>query len=265
KLLDKIFLPPQDDSTVNKVVHSLRKNKSWTFPGKQAGERQFHEPFTGLLNAIKDEVQKLCKLEVYKNLKFEMYDANMNEGVDNDEPLKPDIIARQASISTSNKVASWKEIEFVGEVKAQWPDLVAQAATYARAILAFQRNRRWVPVIFFKHTSMEVKIGIFTASWLCMTKKSMSIADTSSAGFGSFVKNIARIVACNSRWHGGFDTSCNDQVIYIPRCGQYVFEDQIFSRDSVRGCRTRIYLVRKPDEETKIDTEQQGMDRRVES
>jgi putative component of membrane protein insertase Oxa1/YidC/SpoIIIJ protein YidD len=88
----------------------------------------------------------------------------------------------------------------------------------------------------------------------------MIIEDTLSTGFTSFVKEIARMVACNSRWHAGFDTSCNNEFIYIPGCGQYAFEENICSRQSVRGRRTRVDLVRKLDEETKTNTEQQGMD-----
>jgi hypothetical protein len=247
-LFEKIFpAHPHVDRITERVKKAKRK---FAFP-KNTTESHYYEPFAELLNTIIDAMNSLGLLtdeHIYKHLRFETYDKPMNAGTDTDDPIKPDLIARQRDPSNSKPLrqpASWKEVEFCVEVKDQWAPLIAQAATYARCILAFQRNRRFVPVIFFKHSSMEVKFGVYTASWVCISSTALNIADKNPDGFKKLVGEMARIIDCKSRWSAGFDSTCNNQFIHIPGAGLYKFTENMCNRQTVRGRRTRVDLIEK--------------------
>jgi hypothetical protein len=213
------------------------------FPEKGV-EPLYYLPFSKLLNHIKNIMKNngLMKDSIYTNIEFEVYDREMSDGTDNDAKLKPDLIARQTP-TTPPSSASWREVELCAEVKSNWPELIAQANTYARCLFAFQRNRRFVPMIFFKQDTMEVKFGMYTAAWLCHSEQGLKLRTDN--GFKGFVEQIGRLFSCSSRWTGGFDLSTNNGECYIPGYGVYEFKENLCYRISARGRRTRVDVIQK--------------------
>ncbi|HEV7738434.1 MAG TPA: hypothetical protein VGO47_13830, partial [Chlamydiales bacterium] len=220
--------------------------KELEFPPKGSSESDFYGPLSRLLNNVKNEMTTLGVMgSIYAKLKFEVYDKEMADGTDNDAKLKPDIIARQKDTPATvlPKSASWRQVELCVEVKSNWSDLVAQASTYARCLFGFQRNRRFVPMIFFKQDAMEVKFGMYTTAWLCHSEPGHRL--TQRDGFEYFVKQIARLFSCENRWQAGFDCSTNNGKCYIQGHGVYDLKENICYRISARGRRTRVDIIKK--------------------
>jgi hypothetical protein len=243
-------LPPADVlMIVEKLLNGKQLNDYLEHLGLplQGPESLYYLPFSKLLNNVKTVMTALgfTAGSVYANVEFEVYDREMADGTEDDAKLQPGIIARQKDMSktTLPDSASWREVELCVEVKMNWSDLVAQASTYARCLFAFQRNRRFVPMIFFKQDTLEVKFGMYTPAWLCHSQKGLELRVES--GFQDFVKCIARLFSRGSRWQAGFDSSTNNRECYIPGYGVYELKQNICYRISARGRRTRVDVIQR--------------------
>ncbi|HEV7737533.1 MAG TPA: hypothetical protein VGO47_09210, partial [Chlamydiales bacterium] len=243
-------LPPADILTiVEKLLNGKQPNdylEDLGFP-KKGLESRYYLPFSKLLNNVKTAMTTLgfTAGSVYANVEFEVYDREMADGTDNDAKLKPDIIARRKDTPETvlPASASWRQVELCVEVKSHWSELVAQANTYARCLFAFQRNRRFVPMIFFKQDAMEVKFGMYTTAWLCHSEPGLELR--AESGFRDFVEQIARLFSCRNRWQAGFDRSINNGECYIQGHGVYNLKENICYRISARGRRTRVDIIQK--------------------
>ncbi|KIJ41909.1 hypothetical protein M422DRAFT_31551, partial [Sphaerobolus stellatus SS14] len=243
RLFDEMYPMPNDqdlDRIVKKAFPNIKKLGG--FP-KSTLERDFYIPLKKRLNAVKTAMEAcgLLKDSIYKDIQFEEWTGEMVEGLEKDEPLQPDLIARDKS--RQGLSAHWAEIELGVEVKNSWPDLIAQASTYARCLFSLQRSRRSVVMLFFNFTSLELRFGLYTPAWLCVSKTSLKLTK-SGPNIKSFIRQMARIYICKDRVSAGFDPSCNNKSIYIPTLGLYNFEENLCYRSSVRGRRTRVDIVR---------------------
>ncbi|KAI0290832.1 hypothetical protein BC826DRAFT_525347 [Russula brevipes] len=78
------------------------------------------------------------------------------------KPLKPDCVGIFGNPPGTRKI-SWRAVEVVIEVKNRVEELVRQAATYARCVLASDRRRSFAVAIGFNHNTYEVSFSYCTA------------------------------------------------------------------------------------------------------
>jgi hypothetical protein len=213
------------------------------FP-ERGGEREYYRPFCTLVLAIRD-AGRLFHLfpahGVFASLQWEPYDREMRDSPDNDHPIKPDILAFQGRPDSSPKT-SWTEVGVCVEVKSDLRPLAIQGTTYARAHFAHQRNRRWLPMIWFTHPNMRVSFALYTAAWVCHTDLPISL--TTVDGFAEFVYHIGRLFACTDPWEAGFSHNINNHACDLGDIwGYYNIAKSLCVRHSVRGRRTRVDVL----------------------
>ncbi|KIJ39335.1 hypothetical protein M422DRAFT_32786 [Sphaerobolus stellatus SS14] len=227
-LFDTMYpMPPDMELEKIIVLASTHINKLDKFP-RTKSEPHFYLPLQERLNAVKDALTKLDLMEksIYKDIKFEQWYIPMAAGIDGDEPLKLDLIARDTS-KRDTASAHWAEIAFCAEVKDNWTDLI--------------RSRRSVVVLFLNCATLELRFGLYTSAWLCVSKTPLNL--TKKDDIEVFIKQMARIYMSTDRLSAGFDTSCNNRSIHIPTLGLYNYQQNLCYRSSVRGRRTRVDII----------------------
>ncbi|KAF8305821.1 hypothetical protein DL93DRAFT_2065954, partial [Clavulina sp. PMI_390] len=90
------------------------------------------------------------------------YDREITDGVDGAPNLKPDLIGlMEAKAFHPEERAPWSALDVVVEVEESWPELVAQAGTYARALLNAHPIRTYALIIGYNHVEGEVRFLFF--------------------------------------------------------------------------------------------------------
>lgn len=159
----KVLLDLSDYDIAVDPVEICRGVKLPTYkrpPGK-VEERDFYSPMCTFLN----ECLKACKANLKRegkvkdgwlwDLRFNVWDKPMNERVGHAHALRPDIagVNRTAELDDCYwffyvDVEDKPSMKIVGEVKLKtWAELVAQAATYARAMFSASPLRTFCIVI----------------------------------------------------------------------------------------------------------------------
>jgi hypothetical protein len=203
-VLNDIF-GPVDDQMVEKVFGALvdgglgpengimhypdASGVSCTFPLANALERAFYGPWTSLLNAIVRTTEvTLCKpLPFYTNLFFSVYDKEMKDSYIKSHSIKPDLLGllttepqerlvyrkgnpdRKREAKVEKIFRYWWMVKVACEVKADWPDMVAQMGTYARCMLASMPSRRYALLIALNQKTMESRFCFFHRGGLMST------------------------------------------------------------------------------------------------
>jgi hypothetical protein len=105
--------------------------------------------------------------------------------------LKPDLIIPPTVV---NAAEGPTKITVVGEVKDNLPAMVAQSATYARALLGAHPSRAFAAALAYKHDTSQVRLLIFHRSGVHSTLPARLVNGTEwdSEGCTQFVE----IVAC---------------------------------------------------------------------
>ncbi|KAI0318789.1 hypothetical protein OF83DRAFT_897456 [Amylostereum chailletii] len=143
------------------------------------GERGNYSPLQSLLDCIlaaqPQSHQAHCPIRII------IYDKQMADSVENEAPIKPDLLGCKPSIlgEVTGKDPlriKWSEVELVLEVKDSWPEMLAQTAVYARAML--NEGSRWfAPALMFNHRSKSIRfgfpsrVGLYTTTELFLTQQ----------------------------------------------------------------------------------------------
>ncbi|KAJ3769434.1 hypothetical protein FB446DRAFT_812091 [Lentinula raphanica] len=120
-------------------------------------------------------------------LVFHKYNKDMGDGIDGAAPLKPDIAGTGTKVRPST--CYWKlpsdvseqdqsrvAIKIAVEVKADWPKLLWQSATYGRAEMATIPLRSFSLVIAINHIKHDLRFLIFHHGGITATK-ALSLRD----------------------------------------------------------------------------------------
>ncbi|KAL4258679.1 hypothetical protein AB1N83_007173 [Pleurotus pulmonarius] len=193
---------PADPIVVTRVLELLKKKQvfsttlggdrvvltDWPAPG--AGERQFYAPFVDKLNAIIDAFQFLYPNQYARSFfcgtRFYVYDRSMLGSVDGEAALKPDLLASKSPLDGGLRIY-WYHAMLGGEVKLSWPELVAQAATYARCIFAATEHRVFIPILCLNHAEGSFRLCLYHRGGL-LASTAMNLKTI--VGFHLFVSTI---------------------------------------------------------------------------
>jgi hypothetical protein len=166
----------------------------------------------------------------------------MAEGLDGAAPVKPDVIGTNRVLLPGEKIKWTDSYQMVSvEVKGDWLQLVAQAATYARCIFATGR-RLFVLVIALRHTTREVRFLFFHRSGLSSTTPAKLTTDE---GWNRFISAVVRINACPNALAAGF----LDFSIPLGR-SLYPIGRTLHARHCIRGRATHIFEISLPNRTT---------------
>ena len=220
-------------------LHPFNSSKPFQPWPTSALELDHQRPFMWLL----DSILHLSRQELYEplllDLRFHLYGREVKEGVDGSCPLKPDGVGVEGTIGEKDKV-SWTSIEYAVEVKNDWVDLVAQAATYARCMFSARETRQFALVIGFNHQTFDSRFCFFRRDGLWASLK-LNLHDDD--GFETFVRAVAGLLSWEALSDAGMDPYRSERHFFIAH--QRLDIVHVFcNRRCVRGRATRVYKIR---------------------
>ncbi|KAL0950158.1 hypothetical protein HGRIS_010152 [Hohenbuehelia grisea] len=214
-------------------------------------ETPYYEPFAKLLNQIVAAFQALngdeYKQSLFQDVKFCEYTRNMAESVAGEAALKPDLLALLESVvpdAQKGKNApqvSWYNVLFVGEVKSDWSELIAQAGTYARCLFAATDHRYFIPVVALHHPTSTFRLLFYHRSGVLATTP-MKI-DTWK-GFCEFVATIVGMWRWKDPANAGYVVSQSPHHISLNQ-REYSIHQVLCRRQAIRGRATTVYAVHR--------------------
>ncbi|KAL0060319.1 hypothetical protein AAF712_012885 [Marasmius tenuissimus] len=159
--------------------------KSVKWPSPMAGERSYYPSVIEILNTVRRTVDEVYDKVQHANSglkplderwwarsEFRSYDKEMQDSVDGAPRLKPDFLLVEKgereeeytyywSVDATADSAGSREARFSGEAKGGIADLLAQAATYARAQFSARPLRSYAVVVAFETKKREFRLLVF--------------------------------------------------------------------------------------------------------
>ncbi|OBZ72825.1 hypothetical protein A0H81_06714 [Grifola frondosa] len=151
--------------------------------------------------------------------------------------MKPDLINRYG---ISGDQATWGILTLAVEVKSNWKEMVAQAATHARCLLAYHQSWSSTIVLVFDHKQQALAVCHFSRSGLVLSPK-MFLSE--KEGFEDAVRTIVGLKFL-SRTKGGVDPSRSNNKYCLPM-GVYTISTKIPTRTAIYGRAPRVSRVNK--------------------
>ncbi|KAJ7349317.1 hypothetical protein DFH08DRAFT_959475 [Mycena albidolilacea] len=155
----------------------------------------------------------------YQNLTFVKYDKVMGDGVGDAPPLKPDI----GGVNDKNPALTlyWSpsdgldrsRMQLPVEVKDEWSDLIAQAATYGRSLFSANPSRVFALVLGVNHRTKTLRFLLFHRGGL--TTHTELQLDTPE-GRAEILRVIMTILLWSEAQHAGFVSTSNNFHHLLP-------------------------------------------------
>ncbi|KAF5361353.1 hypothetical protein D9757_012323 [Collybiopsis confluens] len=217
-------------------------------------ERSHYPGLVDLLNTGLDSCKaSLGEYEVqqaiYKELKFYIWDKPMEDGVDRAHPLKPDLAgvlgkAKPNSFFWSPRLKG-EGMKIPVEVKDSWSELVAQAATYARALFSANPLRQFALVIGYNHKEHVMRFLVFHRGGLTA---SQPLKLESKQGQEDLILLLSSILTWKSLADAGFPAWCNENQVHLPAIYPHPVSVHRVLHHSfcVRGRAPRVYYLKIP-------------------
>ncbi|KAJ7224247.1 hypothetical protein GGX14DRAFT_649174 [Mycena pura] len=183
----------------------------------------------------------------YQNLTFVKYDKVMGDGVGDAPPLKPDIggvndkkPALTLYWSPSDGLDKAR-MQLPVEVKDEWSELIAQAATYGRSLFSANPSRVFALVFGVNHRTKTLRFLLFHRGGL--TTHTEFRLDTPE-GRAEILRVIMTILLWSEAQHAGFISTSNDLHHLLPVSSEShtkgTVTNVIHHSDCVRGRATRV-------------------------
>ncbi|KAF9500612.1 hypothetical protein BDN71DRAFT_1440019 [Pleurotus eryngii] len=249
---------PADPDIVTGVLTVLRERNVFTtavdgkqvvlinWPAPGAGERQFYAPFVGKLNAIIDAFEVLYPNQYARSFffgtRFYVYDRSMLGSVDGEAALKPDLLASKTTLDGGLRIY-WYHAMLAGEVKLSWPELVAQAATYARCMFAATEHRAFIPILCLNHAEGSFRLCLYHRGGLLA---SMAMDLETIDGFHMFVSTIVGLWQWDSLKKAGCEPSMSHSHISF-NDSQYRITAVLCRCQAIRARATSVFVVQKDE------------------
>lgn len=230
------------DIAIDKMGPELENAIKFFKPAKvisSTSETAHYDSLAAFLNSCLTACRtaaKSCSGHYYSALNFATWGRPTKDGVRDAHPLKPDCVGAQ---NLPNKPSElwWRPqfghrsstVEIPVEVKDSWPELVSQAATYARSLINAVPLRQFSLVIGYNHQSRELRFLVFHAGGLT---SSPPLKPDKSKDQPAILRLFLSLLTWNSPGDAGFPEWCNDVDMYIQR-----------SRDDRQGVEMRITQV----------------------
>ncbi|KAF9040493.1 hypothetical protein BDP27DRAFT_1435139 [Rhodocollybia butyracea] len=135
--------------------------------GKYLSERESYEPLTKFLNAAVHAVVSQLPGSLLAPLHFHVWDKPVSDKIDHAAYLQPDGVGVFQKSLPVRVYWGWPQdsdgvtIEFPVEDKDDWPELIVQAATHARAMFRTNPLRSHVIVLAFNYKQGNTRFLVF--------------------------------------------------------------------------------------------------------
>ncbi|KAF5346101.1 hypothetical protein D9757_014022 [Collybiopsis confluens] len=187
---------------------------------------------------------------IYKELKFYVWDKLMDDGVDGAHPLKPDLAgvlgkAKPNSLFWSPRSKGEAGMKIPVEVKNGWSELVAQAATYARALFSANPLRQFALVIGYNHKEHVMRFLVFHRGGLTASKP---LELDSEQGQKDLILLLSSILTWKNLADAGFPAWCNEHQVHLPAIYPHPVHvhSVLHYTFCVRGRAPRVYYLKIP-------------------
>ncbi|KAJ7577406.1 hypothetical protein C8J56DRAFT_1061062 [Mycena floridula] len=196
-LLETVYpLPPNAplDKRINDFVAAELANTPRAFSKKAEGPN--YQPFTEFLNAILALLPPESR-PYHKLLLFLTSTRQIQGTPDGAGDIKPDGVGvHRRSLDPLH----WSSTEVAMEVKKTWPEMLAQAATYGRALL--EQCPRWYSVVIcFNHHQQTMRFCWYTRIGSFQTP---AMHYNNKEDLTKFVRGLIGLASCN-RFDSGID------------------------------------------------------------
>lgn len=214
------------------------------FPAPRKGftkEVDSYDPVARFLNTIIRVANNCLGGPRYlEKLHFDRHEAEMQDKVNSERPLMPDILGLLCPRKDKKKY-SWVDVMTFIEVKDQEIDAVRQLATYARSHLALDRRRSFSIAIYFNHHKMLFTFCCFHRSGVSASPQ-LNLDDED--GFKGVVKYMVGILSIRDEAAFGLDMTRDKNVCRL-NDRDYNIVRTIQSRPSIRGHATVVYILER--------------------
>ncbi|KAF9040340.1 hypothetical protein BDP27DRAFT_1347462 [Rhodocollybia butyracea] len=223
--------------------------------------------YPGLCDFFKPMCQFLCyclhhhepnRTVFVKHLKFFIWDKSMKDGIDEAEPLKPDLAGLFCKEVPGelywSPPAGGTQMKIPVEVKSSWPDLVLQAGTYARSLFSAAPLRQYALVLGYNQKDRDFRFLVFHRGGLTASNP-LKLKDANDQE--DFVRLFMSIFTWKDRGDAGLPGWCNENQAYLPGRGDVehflVNIERLLHRSTcVRGRSPRVWGFKIPDMMKKV-------------
>ena len=205
-------------------------------------EADLYEPLTQILNAIIDATNFCLTGPRYlAALRFHRHDAQMQDTLDSERSLKPDIVGHP--LHKPDGKLSWKDVTVFLEVKNRPRDAFKQLATYARCHLALDRRRSFSIAMSFNHKELELCFYCFHRSGVSFSPQ---LRLDREDGFKCVIKHMVGIMSIPDEAAFGLDAT-RVKDVYRINSRNYDIVRTIQRRASIRGHSTIVYSLKRKE------------------
>jgi hypothetical protein len=187
-------------------------------------ETESYVPLKDFLNACLAACRKAAKLHdkhYYSELNFIVWDRPTKDGVRGAHAVKPDI-AGAHSLSEGTTELWWRPpsglrsstMELPVEMKGDWRELVAQAASYARCLTGAVLLRQFSLVIGYNHKTHGLRFLVFHAGGLT---SSPPLDPNNPSGCRDILRLFLSLLSWQSAGDAGLPEWCNDLDAFVQR------------------------------------------------
>ncbi|KAJ7211362.1 hypothetical protein GGX14DRAFT_624497 [Mycena pura] len=222
------------DAAANNFEVKLAGKNAKLFPNTSS-ESVHYTPLALLLNhcldacaaASKGTNFDLARSGPYSKLSFVVYDKPTGDGIEAAASLKPDLVGGEDFLAkvNSHNVLYWSPpdppdplnpyppILIPVEIKNNWPELVRQAATYARCLFSARPLRKTALVLGYNHVTKEFRFLLFHRGGLTA---SHVLHPRTLDGRKQMVHVFLALLTCRNISDTGFPDWCNDNQFKLP-------------------------------------------------
>ncbi|KAJ7727931.1 hypothetical protein B0H16DRAFT_1470743 [Mycena metata] len=246
--------------TAAKVSLEVFKRNSWQpWPVEPATPEHTHGSLAEFLNACVyhggDALDK-SRGSWYDELNFIVYDRVMGDTVANAFPVKPCLLGGNALVASNGSTAKdtlfWSppsdqdgiRAEIPVEVNDDWPELIFQAATYARCLFSANPSRTFALVIGYNETG-GLRFLIFHRGGLT---SHVPLLLNTPEGRANALRLVMTLLLWSNPRDAGFVSTSNELEFWIPRpsdplspnCIKATTKHILHTSNCVRGRATRV-------------------------
>ncbi|KAJ6512169.1 hypothetical protein C8R47DRAFT_684167 [Mycena vitilis] len=207
----------------------------------------------------------------YQNLTFVKYDKAMGDGIGDAAALQPDLggvddksPAPKLYWSPPDGVKK-SRMSIPVEVKGEWRELIAQAATYGRCLFSANPSRVFALVLGVNHRRKSLRFLLFHRGGLTTHTE---IFFETTHGRAEVLRVLMTVLSWSDAHHAGFVSTSNELRYMLPVSADLHMKATvakvIHHSDCVRGRATRVTRLTCDSLDAKVNSEAMVLSRNLE-
>ncbi|KAF9040343.1 hypothetical protein BDP27DRAFT_1435164 [Rhodocollybia butyracea] len=239
--------------------HFVNSNPALLLASDEPVERAFYPGLCNFLNGCVNSCATALRHHepnrpvFLQRLKFFTWHKSTKDGIDEAEPLKPDLAGSFCDEAPSelywSPPSGGTQMKIPVEVKSSWSDLVLQAGTYARSLFSAAPLRQYALVLGYNQKDRDFRFLVFHRGGLTASKP-LKLEDVNDRE--DVVRLFMSIFTWKDRGDAGFPRWYNENQACPPgrQDGEHFLvniERLLHHSTCVRGRSTRVFGFKIPD------------------